>query len=79
MKVTGIKVLSLVAGAVVGGWLLAPSQASATLAYQKKAKELGIASVTNCQSCHIDKLPKKESHKFSERGQWLSSHWRSRR
>jgi hypothetical protein len=61
----------LVAGAVVGGWLLAPSQASATLAFQKKAKELGITSVQNCQSCHVDKMPKKGAAKANEMGQWL--------
>ena len=71
MKVTRVKVLSVLAGAAVGAWLLAPGEASATLAYQKKAKELGITSVQNCQSCHVDKLPKKDSHKENERGQWL--------
>lgn len=38
---------------------------------QKKAKELGIASVQNCQSCHVDKMPKKDSFKVNEMGQWL--------
>ena len=37
---------------------------------QKKAKELGF-DATNCQYCHVDKLPKKEAHALNERGQWL--------
>ena len=41
------------------------------MAMVKKAKELGITSVTGCQSCHVDKLPKKDAHKVNERGQWL--------
>lgn len=45
--------------------------ARADLAMQKKAKELGIASVTGCQSCHVDKLPKKGGAKVNEMGQWL--------
>jgi hypothetical protein len=72
MKVMSVKVLSLAAGALVLAWLFAASEASATLAFQKKAKELGIVSVQNCQSCHVDKLPKKETHKLNDRGQWLA-------
>lgn len=50
---------------------LAPPPAGAGTPMQKKAKELGIASVQNCQSCHVDKLPKKDSFKVNEMGQWL--------
>lgn len=45
--------------------------ARADVAMQKKAKELGITSVQNCQSCHTDKMPKKGSAKCNEMGQWL--------
>jgi hypothetical protein len=55
----------------VGAWLLDTGVASATLPIQKKAKELGITTVTNCQSCHVDKLPKKGASEFVERGKWL--------
>ncbi len=59
-----------VAAAVAMG-LLAGGSAHADVAMQKKAKELGIASVQNCQSCHVDKMPKKDSAKVNEMGQWL--------
>ena len=65
----GIAVLTGLAAA--GAWLLSAGQASASMPMLKKAKELGIAGVTSCQSCHVDKLPKKESNKVNERGQWL--------
>lgn len=62
--------LTAVAGALLLSAVLAqPSQAG--LPMQKTAKELGIASVQNCQSCHVDKLPKKDSFKLKEMGQWL--------
>jgi len=54
-----------------GALLYTPGTASANLPMQKKAKELGTAGVQNCQSCHVDKLPKKEAHKVNARGQWL--------
>ena len=55
----------------VGAWLAGTGVATATLPIQKKAKELGYTAVTNCQSCHVDKLPKKGASKANERGQWL--------
>ena len=54
----------------VGTWLAGTGTATATLAYQKKAKELGFTA-TNCQYCHEDKLPKKSAHKSNDRGHWL--------
>ena len=45
--------------------------ASADMAMQKKAKELGIAGVQNCQSCHAEKLPKKGASTLNDRGKWL--------
>ena len=56
---------------VAGVCALSAGNASASMPMVKKAKELGITSVTSCQSCHVDKLPKKEAHKVNERGQWL--------
>jgi mono/diheme cytochrome c family protein len=38
---------------------------------QKKAKELGIAGVTDCMSCHGEKLPKKGAFTLNDRGNWL--------
>ena len=55
----------------VGTWLAGTGVATATLPIQKKAKELGFTSVTNCQSCHVEKLPKKGAVTHNERGKWL--------
>lgn len=57
--------------AACGGLLLWAAIAQADVAMQKKAKELGLTSVQNCQSCHVDKMPKKDSAKVNEMGQWL--------
>lgn len=52
------------------GWMAFSGTSTATLEMQKKAKEAGF-KVENCQYCHIDKLPKKESHEPNDRGKWL--------
>lgn len=46
--------------------------ASAKLPYVKKAKELGF-KVENCQSCHVDKMPKKDAkgEPYNEMGKFL--------
>ena len=54
--------------AIVG---LTSGPASADMAILKKAKELKIASVQNCQSCHTDKMPKKGAAACNEMGKWL--------
>ena len=46
--------------------------ASATIAMQKKAKDLGL-EVQNCLSCHGEKLPKKGASTYNDRGKWLMS------
>jgi hypothetical protein len=51
-------------------WVLLSGTSSATLPIQKKAKELGYPA-TNCQYCHVEKLPKKGAVSHNERGQWL--------
>jgi hypothetical protein len=53
------------------GWMAFTSTSTATLGMQKKAKELGIAGVTDCMSCHLEKLPKKGASTFNDRGRWL--------
>jgi cytochrome c553 len=53
------------------GWVAFTSTSSASLPMQKKAKELGIAGVTDCMSCHGEKLPKKGAMTLSDRGKWL--------
>jgi mono/diheme cytochrome c family protein len=59
--------------AFAGAWLGSAGTASATMPMQKKAKELGIASVQNCQSCHSEKLPKKGASTLNDRGKWLTT------
>jgi hypothetical protein len=53
------------------GWMAFTSTSSATLPMQKKAKELGITGVTDCMSCHNEKLPKKGAMTLNDRGKWL--------
>jgi hypothetical protein len=52
------------------GWIAVSGTTTATMDTQKQAKAAGI-DASNCQYCHVDKLPKKESHALNERGQWL--------
>ena len=52
------------------GWITLSGVSSATLPIQKKAKELGYPA-TNCQYCHVEKLPKKGAVSHNERGKWL--------
>ena len=52
------------------GWVLLSGTSGATLQIQKKAKEAGFPA-TNCQYCHVDKLPKKDAAAHNERGKWL--------
>ena len=65
----------MLAGRIVGplalvAFLGGAGDAAASMAMQKKAKELGYPAAS-CQYCHVDKLPKKDAHKFNERGQFL--------
>lgn len=53
------------------GWVALTPISSATLPMQKRAKELGIAGVTDCMSCHGEKLPKKGASTLNDRGKWL--------
>ena len=64
----GLAVVTVV-GALSVMAVSAPARAD--MAMQKKAKELKIASVQNCQSCHTDKMPKKGAAGVNEMGQWL--------
>lgn len=52
------------------GWIAFSGTTTASMDIQKQAKAAGI-DASNCQYCHVDKLPKKDSHAFNERGQWL--------
>ncbi len=50
--------------------MLVVSPSSATMNMQKKAKELGFPA-DNCLYCHNDKMPKKDSVTYNDRGKWL--------
>jgi mono/diheme cytochrome c family protein len=63
--------LAVVTGVVALLAFAASPPAGADMAMQKKAKELKIASVQNCQSCHTDKVPKKSAAAVNEMGKWL--------
>ena len=52
------------------GWAVFSGTSSADMAIQKQAKAAGI-DASNCQYCHVDKLPKKDAHAFNDRGKWL--------
>jgi hypothetical protein len=51
-------------------WIASSGTSSATLPIQKKAKDLGYPA-TNCQYCHVEKLPKKGAVSHNDRGKWL--------
>ncbi len=53
--------------------LAAGSFAQAKLPFVKKAQSLGFKNVENCQSCHVDKMPKKEGkgEPFADLGKFL--------
>ncbi len=41
-------------------------------AFVKKAKEMGLAEVKNCQYCHVEKLPSKaKKGEFNDVGKFL--------
>ena len=67
-RLVGASVALMGAAAMTG---LLATGARADMAMQKRAKELKIASVQNCQSCHTDKMPKKGAAAVNEMGQWL--------
>jgi mono/diheme cytochrome c family protein len=64
------KALGPVALAAAALALLA-APAAADMALQKKAKDLKLATVQNCQSCHVDKMPKKGAATFNDMGKYL--------
>lgn len=55
---------------LVPGVSVGAGPAMATIDIQKKAKEKGYAA-TNCQFCHVDKLPKKGASANNDRGKYL--------
>jgi hypothetical protein len=70
MKRRGSSVGLIAVALFWAGWMALSSVSHATLPIQKKAKELGYPA-TNCQYCHVEKLPKKGAMTHNERGKWL--------
>ena len=70
MSKTGSRLGFTVVTLVWAGWIAFTGVSSADLDIQKQAKAAGV-NVPNCQTCHVDKLPKKEKNDPNERGQWL--------
>jgi len=70
MRKSGSKVGFIAMALFWAGWIAFSSVSHATLPIQKKAKELGYPA-TNCQYCHVEKLPKKGAVSHNERGKWL--------
>lgn len=65
--------IGLVSAALVWcAWMAIPGTSSATMDIQKKAKEAGFPA-TNCQYCHVEKMPKKEAVSMNDRGTWLKN------
>lgn len=65
-----MKTSRLMTTALVLGASMATVPAFATMQIQKAAKEKGFAA-TNCQFCHVDKLPKKGAAANNDRGKYL--------
>lgn len=71
MKRSGSRIGFIVVALFWAGWMTLTSVSNATLPMQKKAKEAGFPA-TNCQYCHVEKLPKKGAVSHNERGKWLT-------
>lgn len=67
MKSWGSLFIVVVAAAA---WLAGSRPAHATIEMQKGAKAASV-QVANCQHCHVDKLPKKDTHDVNDVGKWL--------
>jgi hypothetical protein len=72
MKRKGSNVGLIAVALFWAGWMVFSSASHASLPIQKKAKELGYPA-TNCQYCHVEKLPKKGAMTHNERGKWLEA------
>jgi hypothetical protein len=55
----------------IGGLLISGQSAFAKPPFLKKAKELGLPGIENCQACHIS--TEKPDVKWNERGLWLKA------
>jgi hypothetical protein len=70
MKKRGSRLAMTAALLFWGGWVAFSGTSSADMEIQKQAKAAG-ATVKDCTTCHVDKLPKKDAHEPNEVGKWL--------
>lgn len=70
MSKTGSRLGFMVMLLVWCGWIAFSSVSTATLDMQKQAKAAGV-DAKSCQTCHVDKLPKKDKHDLNDAGKWL--------
>jgi hypothetical protein len=70
MKRTGSRLGLAVIALVWCAWIALSGTSTATMAMQKKAKELGFP-VSDCTYCHNEKMPKKGESTYNDRGKWL--------
>jgi hypothetical protein len=67
MRRNALFILAAAAALTVG------SAAHAKMPMVKQAQALGFKNVENCQSCHVDKMPKKDAkgEPYNEMGKFL--------
>jgi hypothetical protein len=70
MSKTGTRLGFTLVALTWGGWMAMSGTSKADLEIQKQAKAAGV-NVPNCQTCHVDKLPKKDAHTLNDAGNWL--------
>jgi hypothetical protein len=72
MSKTGSRLGLTIVFLVWCGWIALTPVSSADMDIQKQAKAAGV-EVKNCQSCHVDALPKKDQgkHELNDKGKWL--------
>jgi hypothetical protein len=70
MKRVGSRLVLLAVTSFWCGWIAFSGTTTADMNIQKQAKAAGV-DASNCQYCHVDKLPKKDAHTLNDRGNWL--------
>ena len=56
---------------VIASAMLLALPIQAKIPFVGQAKKLGFAEIKDCQSCHMDKMPKKGASAPNERGKFL--------
>ena len=61
-----------IAPLVIASAMLLALPVQAKIPFVGQAKKLGFAEIKDCQSCHVDKMPKKGASAPNERGKFLT-------